>query len=290
MVFLVLWVSCIVAVLYRTVQDQIALANAPEPIGFSEWFLKMSQSKFVKLLFMVQGMEEQSLDSRDVSSYGLLKELYELSVDMKLDLQHQGKLHLETVQNLVDDFKNSTGDGDQKLEPGLPSRVNSPSRHQNDPHVLPPGWIRKYDRSIGQVYYLNLETCRRQWQRPTLVKASAQSSLRQAAAKVILANHFVASFKKQGIGSSRVPERDSQKDFRDEETSSAAPREIVDSLSLSLKRHSPLRINLGRDSPSAATPEIVDPPHLISVIDTDTYPLPEPSFLPSYGKGEASSR
>jgi hypothetical protein len=208
---------------------------------------------------------------------------------MKLDLQHQGKLHLETVQNLVDDFKNSTGDGDQKLEPGL--TVTSPSRHQNDPHVLPPGWIRKYDRSIGQVYYLNLETCRRQWQKPTLVNASAQSSFRQAATKVILANHFVASFKKQVIGSSRVPEgRNSQKDFRDEETSSAAPLEIVDSLSLSPKRHSPLRIHVDSDSPSAATPEIVDPPHLISAIDTDTHPLPEPSFLPSHGNGEASSR
>ncbi len=30
----------------------------------------------------------------------LLKEPYGLSVDMKLDLQHQGKLQLETVQNL----------------------------------------------------------------------------------------------------------------------------------------------------------------------------------------------
>jgi hypothetical protein len=45
---------------------------------------------------------------------------------MKLDLQHQGKLQLETVKNLVDDFKNSTGDGDQKLEPGF--TVTSPSK------------------------------------------------------------------------------------------------------------------------------------------------------------------
>jgi len=96
-----------------------------------------------------------------------------MSVAIKETLERQEK----TVQHLVNDVTKKNCGDDSEVEGQIDA----------DGHSSLAGWIRKYDQNIGRVYYLNLETSRRQWQRPPAFK--------KVAAKVILAHHFTSSLK-----------------------------------------------------------------------------------------------
>ena len=80
-------------------------------------------------------------------------------------------------------------------------------------HTLPPGWTHKYDQNIGRVYYLNLETLKRQWHKPQAEAASGTStsrlpqgrSLKKAVSSVILARKLSLALSRPLAGEDATP-------------------------------------------------------------------------------------
>ena len=103
-----LWAVCIVAIEFRAVQDQVAFANMQPALEGSTrtcsttWFVRLAQNWLVKMVFMVQDLDEGQSESRDASAYGLIKELYEMSVEIKQNLEIQGKSMRHTPQDPSD--------------------------------------------------------------------------------------------------------------------------------------------------------------------------------------------
>ncbi len=64
------------------------------------WFVRFAQNWLVKMVFMVQDLDEGQSESRD--AYGLMKELHEMSVEIKQKLEIQGKSMCHTLQDPSD--------------------------------------------------------------------------------------------------------------------------------------------------------------------------------------------
>ena len=57
---------------------------------------------------MVRDLDKEKCESRDASAYGLIKELYEMSVEIKQNLEIQGKSMRQTSQDPSDTTCQST--------------------------------------------------------------------------------------------------------------------------------------------------------------------------------------
>ena len=154
--FLFVWVVSTGAMFYRILQDMYMDFNI-RPERYSRrvrGFFDLPVVKRFVPWFFAWTTSGSPDGERDYTTHGLVKEIMDLTVDMRD--------RLRTLENY---HKKPLGDATQAKSASSGDRQDS---------FLPSGWLMKYDSSTGQFYYINTDENKVQWKRPLRLVSAAQ--------------------------------------------------------------------------------------------------------------------